>query len=306
MIPYLAGRVAAGVAVIVGLVVLSFFATHYIGDPVFLLADSEFSSEEDREALIREGGFDQPAWEQFAEFVGHAARGDFGTSIWQNRPATEVVLERVPATMLLAACTLAVIVLVAIPLAVVAARTRSRNLNTAITAITTGFGSLPSFWVALGLIFVFSVHLKWLPTGGYGSWRNLVLPVLALSIAPIGRFVQVLEASIAAELRRPYISTARAKGLSERVVLGRHAFRNVAIIGITLLGGELAILLNGAILAETIFSWPGAGSLALTAVVRRDLPVLMASVIYLGTVVTAMNLIVDVGYAFADPRVRLR
>lgn len=304
MTGYLVRRLAAALAVVFGLLTVAFFATHYIGDPVFLLVDREFTNEAERQALIKQGGFDRPVWDQYASFMANVSRGDLGTSIWQNRPATEVVIERLPATGLLAGCTLAVTVLVAVPLAVAAARNGDGPVNTAITVVSTGMGSLPSFWFALGLIFVFSVELKWLPTGGYGSWKSLVLPVAALAVTPIGRYTQVLEAAISSELRSQYVRTARAKGLSERRVVMGHALRNAAIIGVTLLGGEIIALLNGAVLVETIFSWPGAGQVALTAVLRRDLPVLMACVVYIGIVVTFINLLVDVAYAAVDPRVR--
>ncbi len=304
MTGYLVRRLAAGCAVVFGLLTVTFFATHYIGDPVFLLVDREFTSEAERQALIKQGGFDRPVWDQYASFMANASRGDLGTSVWQNRPAAEVVIERLPATGLLAGCTLAVTVLVAVPLAVAAARNGRGPVNTAITVVSTGMGSLPSFWFALGLIFVFSVELKWLPTGGYGSWKSLVLPVVALAVTPIGRYTQVLEAAISSELRSQYVRTARAKGLSERRVVMGHALRNAAITGVTLLGGEIIALLNGAVLVETIFSWPGAGQVALTAVLRRDLPVLMACVVYIGIVVTLINLLVDVAYAAVDPRVR--
>ncbi|MGE0601884.1 MAG: ABC transporter permease [Dehalococcoidia bacterium] len=304
MIPYLMRRLVAGATVVIGLITVTFFASHYIGDPVFLLVDREFTSDAERESLIKSAGFDRPVWEQFWDFIVAAAHGDFGTSIWQNRPAAEVVLERLPASMLLAGCTLLVTFAIAIPAAVLAARSGNGRVNAVITVISTALGSLPAFWFALGLIFVFSVELKWLPTGGYGSWKNLLLPVLALAVAPIGRYTQLLEAGISTELRRQYVSTARSKGLSERMVIARHVIRNAGIIGITLLGGEIIALLNGAVLVETIFSWPGAGQIALTAVLRRDLPVLMACVVYIGVVVTVVNLLVDVAYAAVDPRVR--
>jgi peptide/nickel transport system permease protein len=304
MTAYLCRRFLAGLAVIAGLLTVTFFATHFIGDPVFLLVDKEFTSDAERAAIIHQGGFDQPVWEQFARFLGDVAHADSGKSIWQNRPATQVVIERLPATMLLAGATLAVTFAVAVPASVLAARSGHGPLNSAIMVVSTAFGSLPAFWFALGLIFIFSVHFHWLPTGGYGSWRNMILPVAALAVAPIGRYTQVLEAAIAGELRKQYVSTARAKGLSERVVMSRHVARNAAIVGITLLGGEVITLLNGAVLVETIFSWPGVGQVALSAVLRRDLPVLMAGVVYVGVVVTAINILVDVAYAMFDPRVR--
>jgi len=303
---YLARRALSGAGVVVGLLVIAFFATHYIGDPVYLLVDRELTTAEQREQLIRGAGFDRPVWEQFTSYFGGALRGDFGQSLWQNRAATTVVLERVPATALLAGSALLLTFAIAIPSAIFAASNRARWLNTAIVALTTAMGSLPSFWVALALIFLFAVELGWLPTSGYGGWRHLILPVLALAIGPIGRYTQVLEAGIAAELRRPYVATARAKGLSGHVVMTRHVLRNASIVAITLFGAELVLLLNGAVIIETIFAWPGVGNVALTAVQRRDLPVLMASVVYVGTLVTVINLLVDLAYAMADPRVRLR
>lgn len=306
MTGYLARRVSAGAAVVLSLLIVAFFATRYIGDPLFLLVNEEFTSPEERQRLIEAGGFDRPAWEQFLTFMGDALRGDFGRSIWQNRPATEVVLERLPASALLAACTLALTFVVAIPVSVVAARSGRGRLNTVVTVVTTACGSLPSFWFALALIFVFAVELRWLPTGGYGHWQNLVLPTVALAIAPIGRYTQVLEAAISGELRKPYVSTARAKGLRERAVMVRHVMRNATIIGLTLLGAEVIMLLNGTVLVESIFSWPGAGQTALDAVLRRDLPVLMASVVYVAVIVTVVNILVDVAYAAIDPRVRFR
>jgi peptide/nickel transport system permease protein len=302
---YLARRAMAGAAVIAGLLVLAFFATHYIGDPVFLLVDSELTTPEERDQLIRDAGFDRPVWEQFADFFGGALRGDFGESIWQNRPATLVVFERLPATLLLAGASLAVTFAIAVPCAVLAARNHNSRFHTALTVATTAMGSLPSFWIALALIFLFAIQLQWLPTSGYGGWQHLVLPTIALAIGPVGRYTQVLEAGITSELRKPYVSTARAKGLRERVVMSRHVLRNASVLALTLLAGEVLLLMNGAVVVETIFAWPGVGNIALTAVLRRDLPVLMAAVVYIGVLVTVVNLLVDVAYGLIDPRVKL-
>jgi peptide/nickel transport system permease protein len=303
---YLARRLVSGAAVIAGLIVFTFLATHFIGDPVLLLVDKEFSSPEDRQQLMDAGGFTRPVWQQFADFAGGALRGDFGRSIWQNRPASDVVLERLPATALLAGAAIVFTWAIAIPAAVIAARNAGRWPDTVITALATAAASTASFWWALVLILVFAVGLGWLPTSGYGSWRHLILPVLALTPLTIGRITQVLQTSVAAELRQMYVSTARAKGLRERSIVRRHVLRNSAIVGVTLFGGELIALLNGAVIVESIFAWPGVGQVALQAIQRRDLPVLMASVFYVGVLVTVVNLLVDCAYAYLDPRVRLR
>jgi peptide/nickel transport system permease protein len=286
-------------------VIFTCLATHFIGDPVNLLVDREFSGEEDRQELIAAGGFDRPVWVQFGDYAAGVARGDFGRSIWQNRPAARVVLERVPATALLAAVALVFTWVVAVPAAVLAARNAGRWPDTLVTALATAGASTASFWWALVLILIFAVRLGWLPTSGYGGWQFLVLPVLALTPGAIGRITQVLQSSLMTELRQPYIATARAKGLRERTVVGRHLLRNTALVGVTLLGAEVIGLLNGAVLVESIFAWPGVGQVTLQAIHRRDLPVLMAAVFYVGVLVTAVNLLVDLLYVYLDPRVRL-
>jgi peptide/nickel transport system permease protein len=292
MTAYLIRRLLSGAAVIAGLVMVCFIAAWVIGDPV------------ERDALAAAAGFDRPLHRQFLDYAGGVVRGDFGTSVWQNRPAAEVVLERVPATVLLAAVALAVTALVTVPAAVFAGRHAGRWPETVVTALATAAASTASFWWGLVLILVLAVRFQLLPTSGYGSWEHIVLPVLALTPQPIGRITQVLGTNVAGELRQQYVGTARSKGLRERTVMRRHVLRNTAIVGVTLFGGELAALLNGAVLVESIFAWPGVGQVALTAVQRRDLPVLMASVFYVGVLVTMLNLLVDLMYAWLDPRIR--
>lgn len=304
MTAYLIRRLLSGGAVITGLVVFAFMATHAIGDPTFLLTDRELDTPADRERIIQAGGFDRPLLVQFGDYIGGVARGDFGRSIWQNRPASTVVLERLPATALLAGITIVVVWLIAVPAAVFAARQTGRWPETVITVLSMACASVASFWWGLVLIVVLAVQFRLLPTSGYGDWRHIVLPVLALAPPSIGRITQVLQTSVTSELRLPYVATARSKGLGERTVMRRHVLKNAAIIAITLLGAEVIGLLNGVVLVETIFAWPGIGQVALQAVQRRDLPVLMASVFYVGVLVTVTNLIVDLAYAYLDPRIR--
>ncbi|GIW05590.1 MAG: glutathione ABC transporter permease [Dehalococcoidia bacterium] len=305
MTRYLIRRAVSGVLVIAALLTLAFFATHYIGDPVFLLVNREITDPADREAVIAAGGFDRPVWEQYARFAGAAIRGDFGQSIWQNRPATIVVLERLPATFLLAGVVLLFTVVVSVTLALVAARTAGRWPAAVITTGSTALGSIASFWLALVLILIVAVQLGLLPSSGFGSWQHLILPVLALSAAPIGRVTQVLQTELNAQLRQPYVTVAIAKGLTRSQVMLRHVLRNSAIAALTVLGGELVVMLSVAVLVESIFAWPGVGQVALQAIQKRDLPVVMAAVVYTGVAVTLVNLFVDLGYAALDPRIRL-
>lgn len=305
MTRYLIQRLLSSTGIIVALLVFVFLATHYIGDPIFLLVDSELNTEADRQALIERHGFDEPIWEQFVDYVSNALHGDFGNSIFQNRPATEIVVERIPATVLLAASALLFAFLVSIPLAIIGARNVGRWPDRLITVVSTALASVASFWLALGLIFVFAVQTSILPTSGYGSWQQLILPTLALSLPAIGQITQVVQASLQEELFQPYVVAARARGLTERAVMVRHALRNTLIVTVTMLGTTLAVLLNGTVLIESIFAWPGVGQVGLQAVQNRDLPVLAASVFYIGVVVTVINLLVDLAYVALDPRVRL-
>ncbi|MCS7001331.1 MAG: ABC transporter permease, partial [Dehalococcoidia bacterium] len=251
-----------------------------------------------------EGGFNRPVWEQFGQFAARAVVGDFGLSIWQNRPATQVVIERLPATFQLAFAALIFTVVVSIPIAIIAARNVGTTVETAITTIATAMGSVATFWLALVLILIFSVGLRLLPSSGYGSWQQFILPVVALSVQPIGRLIQVLQTQIAAELKQGYVTTAIAKGLSQRAVMYRHVLRNSAIAAVTVIGGEMVVFLSVAVLVESIFAWPGVGQVTLQAIQRRDLPVVMASVFYTGLMVTVINLLVELAYGWLDPRIR--
>lgn len=304
MTNYLVRRLTGGVAVLLGLLLFAFLATHYIGDPVALIADPEFVTPEEAEQLRIAGGYDRPVWEQLADFMGGAIQGDFGDSVYQNKPARDIVLERVPRTLQLGAVTLLVTFIVAVPLAIFSARRHGRGSNLLVTGLTTLGASFPGFFVALTLIYIFSVQLGWLPTSGYGWWPEMVLPVIALSLASIARYTQVLEQSIVKEFQRPYVSTARSKGLAESVVVRRHVLRNAGLVSITLISAEIITLLNGAVLIEQIFAWPGVGRVLLEAVTGRDLPVVMAGVVYIGVTVVVINILVDLLYAWVDPRVR--
>ena len=306
MTRYVVSRLAGGIAVIAGVIVLSFFVTHYIGDPVFLLVDRELSTPEERQAMVEAGGFDRPAIDQFTDFAGGAVQGDFGTSIWQNRPASEVVIERIPATLLLAGASAVFTFAIAIPAALTAARNAGRWPETVITTVSTALASFTPFWLALSLILLFSVEVDVLPTSGYGVFPELILPVLALSAPAIGHITQIMQSSLTSEFVQPYVRTARSKGLPERLVGMRHVLPNAALVGVTLLGTLAANLMNGTVLIESIFAWPGLGQVSLQAIERRDLPVLMAAVFYLALVVTTINIVIDLLYMRLDPRVRLR
>ncbi|MHB1007576.1 MAG: ABC transporter permease [Chloroflexota bacterium] len=302
---YIARRLFHSIFVLIGLTIVVFVISRIIGDPARLmlpLTATEQQYLDLREAL----GLNDPEWVQFVRFAGDVARADFGQSMWQHVPALPLIVERVPATLLLAFVTIAFAVGIAVPLGVVAA-VRPRSITERIiTVFSLGGVCVPDFWLGLMLILVLAVGLGWFPTSGYGSWEYIVLPMLTLTFRPLGRISQVVASSMLDELSKPYITTAQAKGLSERVVVFYHALKNAAIPIITLTGDEIANLTNGAVVVETVFAWPGVGLLFIQAIQRRDFPVIQAAVFVVALGVIAINLVVDLLYAYADPRVRYK
>jgi peptide/nickel transport system permease protein len=303
MTKYLVRRLFHSVFVLAGVSILVFLVTRTIGDPARLMLPLE-ASEAQIQALRVRMGFDQPLHVQLAKFMWDLLHGDFGFSLWQGVPAMGLVLDRFPATLYLSFVTIAFSLLIAIPMGTFAA-IKPRSVLDRITTVMSITGlSMPTFWLALVLIIILAVNLRWFKTSGYGGLEYLVLPVLALSTVHIGRITQVVRSTMLDELSRPYVTTARAKGLAERAAVFGHALRNAAIPIITLTADEVSGLINGAVVIEVIFGWPGIGLLALDAINRRDFPVVQADVMLVATAVVLMNLVVDLTYAYIDPRIR--
>ena len=304
MAHYLAARLLSGFAVMAALITIVFFAVNVIGNPIELLVNPDFVSQEEVDRLIEAGGYNRPILERYFEYMGGVVRGDFGTSVLQGRAASEIVAERIPATALLAGAAILLAIVISVPLALIGARSRGMA-DAVITSISTALASLPSFWFAIALIFLFAVRLPWLPSGGYGSLEQLILPTLALAALPVGFTTLVLMSAIREQYDSQYVTVARSKGLTERAVATRHVLRNAALVMATQIGLLVISMMNGTVLIEAVFAWPGLGQVALQAVQSRDLPVVMASVVYLGLLVTLVNLVVDLAYSQLDPRVRL-
>ncbi len=303
MTVYLIRRLIHSCFVLIGVSLLVFFVGRMIGDPARLMLPLE-ASEAQVEALRVRLGFDQPLYIQLVRFVGDLLRFDFGTSIWQGVPAMSLVLSRFPATVYLTVAVVGFSLLVGIPMGAIAAIWPRSVIDRLTTVISITGISMPTFWLALMLIIVFAVNLRWFKTSGYGGVEYLILPVLALSVVHIGRIAQVVRSCMLDELSRPYVTTARSKGLREADTVVRHALRNAAIPVITLTADEVAGLINGAVVIEVIFAWPGIGQLALDAIERRDFPVVQADVMLVAAVVVLLNLVVDLTYAYLDPRIR--
>jgi peptide/nickel transport system permease protein len=277
--------------------------THTIGDPASLMLRPE-ATEEQRQAVRERLGLNDPLSVQFARFMGGVVRGDFGDSLWQRVPALPVVIDRLPATLYLAGATLLIAVPLAILLGVVSAVRPRSPVDRGVTVVALGGVSTADFWLGLMLILFFAVRLDWLPTSGYGGLQFVLLPALALAFRPLGRISQVVRSAMLDQLTQPYVTTARAKGLREQAVVYVHTLKNAAIPIATLVGDEAASLLNGAVVIETVFGWPGVGLLLIDAIQRRDLPLIEACVFVIAVMIVLVNLLIDLAYTFIDPRVR--
>jgi ABC-type dipeptide/oligopeptide/nickel transport system permease component len=304
MSAYLLRRLAQSIVVIAVVVVLVFAMMFLSGDPAALLLPPDASREE-IDAFRHEMGFDQPFWMQFVKFSGSLLVGDFGRSWRFHEPALSVVLERLPATFELAIAALSLSLLIAVPVGVISAVRKDSKVDTVSMVLALLGQSVPGFWLGLMLILIFAVDLGWLPTSGRNGPEYLVLPAVSLALALAGRNARLVRSCMLEVLNEDYIRTARAKGLSEWRVVGKHALKNAMLPIVTIVGLELGSLLGGAVVTETIFSWPGIGLLAVQAIAGRDYPVVQAVIIISALCFVLINLAVDLLYTRLDPRVAL-
>jgi peptide/nickel transport system permease protein len=280
-----------------------FFLVRLTGDPTLLYVP-ENSTQEEIAHLRHAFGFDRPLWEQYARFLSGALRGDFGASLRYDQPALPMVLDRLPNTAELAFATLVIIVGVGIPVGVLAATRRNSWWDTgSMIAAMTG-QSLPSYWLGIMLILLFAVRLGWLPAAGRGNPLSVILPAVTLAAYSTARLARVVRSEMLEILGREFVRTAESKGLRPVMILRKHALRNALIPVVTLLGLELGFLLGGAIIVESVFAWPGVGSLVIQAVNNRDYPLVQADAFLVALIFVIANLIVDLLYGVLDPRVR--
>jgi peptide/nickel transport system permease protein len=274
------------------------------GDPLTLVLPM-VATEEDFANARRYLGLDRPLYVQYLSFVGRAATGDFGTSIRSRRPVVELLRERLPNSLALAAFSMAVSLLVAFPLGVLAAVRRGTALDSGAKVLATLGQSLPTFWVGIVLIEVVAGRLQWLPAGGSGSLAHYILPGFTLGWFVVAGLMRLLRSAMLEVLDAEYVTTARAKGAPEVSVVWRHALRNALIPVVTFAGVYFAILVTSAIVVETVFAWPGMGRLAYEAITGRDFPVIQAVVLVTAAIVVTVNFAVDLLYAVIDPRIGL-
>ncbi|MBI1773950.1 MAG: ABC transporter permease [Proteobacteria bacterium] len=303
MLHYLVTRLLYAIAVVFGVSIGVFFLIRIGGDPSALFLPPETSLEEI--ARFRHlMGFDRPLLVQYAEFATRAVQGDFGQSLRYQEPAMRLVLERFPATLQLSGAALLASVLLAVPLAILAATNRGSLIDRSGLLVSLVGQSFPTFWLAIMLILIFSETLGVLPPSGRGTWRHLVMPTIALASYSVAIITRLLRSSMIEVMQADYIRTARGKGLSEPQIVWRHALRNAAIPTLTVIGLQVGALLGGAVITEEIFAYPGIGRLAIQAIANRDFTVVQAFVTFMAVLIVGINLSVDVAYALLDPRLR--
>jgi len=296
-------RLAQTVLVVFLSLTAVFFLVRLGGDPVLLFLPMDIQ-EKDVNEFRQRLGFNDPLPIQYGRFVAGALRGDFGESLRYRRDAMGLVRERLPATLALAASALLLTFCVAIPVGVVSAMKRGSLLDYVGMGGAVLGQAIPGFWLGLMLIYLFSVRLGWLPTGGTGTPAHFVMPCLVLAAFYAARMARLTRSSVLETLNEDYILTARAKGLAEWLVIGKHTLKCAAIPIVTLAGLETGQLLGGAVITETIFAWPGVGRLTVQALLNRDFPVVLAAVFVISVTYTLVNFVVDLLYGWLDPRTR--
>src|SRR5687767_2395486 len=302
---FLTRRLALTIPVLLGVATLVFALIHLIpGDPAQAML-GETASEEDVAALRERLGLDRPLLEQYGGFLRSAVRGDLGTSLRTSEPVTQEIVDRLPATLELAAAAMFVAIAVSIPLGIIAAVRRGTWVDHAATTLALTGISIPNFWLGPLLALIFAVELGWLPVAGRGTLAHLVLPAVSLGAALAAILARMTRASLLEELREPYVLAARAKGVSRSRAILHHAFRNSLIPIVTILGLQFGVVLTGAVITETIFAWPGIGRLLIQSISFRDYPTVQGCVLLIAVTYVGVNLVTDLTYGFLDPRIRV-
>ncbi|MFD1912169.1 ABC transporter permease [Halodurantibacterium flavum] len=299
-------RIVEALVALIMMSLVIFLLSRLTGDPVALLL-GDGATEADRLQLTRDLGLDQSIFVQYLTFLGNALTGDFGRSVTAgNRPALELILSRLPASLSLAGVALAFTLVLGILFGVMAALRHNSVIDVAARLIALVGQSVPSFWLGIVLMYVFAVQLRWLPTSGYGQWQHYILPAATLGLFTLAAITRLVRSSMLEALGSEYIKLARIKGLSERAVVWKHALANSLIPVVTFMGTFFAVMITGAVIVETVFSWPGIGRLAYESILARDFPVVQAVVLVITSLFIIANLLVDILYVIIDPRMRNR
>jgi peptide/nickel transport system permease protein len=301
---FISRRLASSIAAIVGVLVIVFFLARLTGNPASLYLPVGASAAE-LANFNRQNGFDQPIWEQFGRFLDGVVHLNFGQSLTEQRPALTAALSVFPQTIYLACVAMLVALIVSVLLGSLAASLKFSWTDRVISFLSIGMSSTPDFWFGLVAILLISVKLGLVPTSGQSGFSSWILPVCTLTLAPIGVLIQVVRGAMIDALNSGYVQNARARGFARKRLVFRHALRNASLPIITVAGDRAAAMFNGAIIVGTVFAWPGIGTVMVNAVLDRDFAVIQASVFVVGIAVVLLNVLVDLLYALADPRVRV-
>lgn len=300
---YLLKRLMSGLIVLIGVSLFSFALIHLIpGDPVRIML-GEKATKERVEQLREQMGLNKPLVVQYVNYATGVFKGDLGTSLKTSRPVSMEIAQRFPATVKMAVSGIVVAIVAGVIMGILAAKYKDKFIDYAIMSMATLGMSLPSFWLGLLVIMVFAVKLGWFPVAGGTGFIDLVMPALTLGVMLSTTISRLTRSGMVEVLSNDYIRTARAKGMSEGIVLFRHAFRNVMIPVVAVVGLQIAALLGGAVIVEQVFNWPGIGTLAIEAISSRDFPMIQGIVLFMGAIYVIVNICVDLLYAVLDPRI---
>lgn len=305
---YIVQRLVVAIPTMLGVVIVAFGLLYVMpGDPILLLVSSFQieSSKEQLDAIRDRFGLNDPIPLQFVRYLANVLQGDLGDSILKGRPVGQLILEALPHTLQLAALALVVAILIGVAVGVLSAAWRGTWLDRASIVASLLGVSMPDFWMAILVVVVFAVQLQWFPAFGVGGMAFLILPAAVLGIRASAAVARLTRSSMLEVLNKQYVTTARAKGISERAVIGVHALRNALIPVVTLLGLELGRLIGGAVVVETVFARQGIGTLLIGSILDKDLPVLRGTVLVVATGYIVLNLLVDLSYGWFDPRIRV-
>lgn len=308
MLNYLIRCLLQSVLVVFGVTVVVYFILYQTGDPTFLLISSDASAAE--AARVRHQlGFDRPWYVQYKDFLVKALHGNFGVSLRQGQPVMTIVMQRLPATLELTAAAVVLALAIAVPVGIISATRRNSLYDNGAMLGAIFLQAVPGFFLGIMLLYIFGGILGWLPIGGRGSgglWdqlQHLILPAITLGAFSAARTARLIRSNLLEVLGQDYVRTGRAKGLRERTVVVRHALKNALIPVVTVLGLDFGVLLSGAVITETVFAWPGVGSLVINAVEEKDFPLVLGCVTVISVMFVAINLGVDLIYGYLDPRI---
>jgi peptide/nickel transport system permease protein len=305
MLQLIGRRLLATLPLLLAVSVVVFAFIHMLpGDPAVLFLGEE-ATPENLARFRAKLGFDRPLVVQYGEWLGHAVRGDLGRSIRTNQPVASAIVERLPVTLRLIGMAMLISLCIALPLGIVSAVKRNSGVDLASTFFALFGFSTPNFWLGLILIYVFALVLRWLPPSGFDGTRSLILPAITLGTALAALVTRQLRSGMLEVLRQDYVRTAQAKGLADRLVIGKHALKNALISVVTVIGLQIGALLGNTIITESLFALPGVGRLMIDSVFSRDFFVVQGVILFLAVGYVVANLVVDILYSYLDPRIRV-